>query len=507
MTIKIVSTDIPDDPPTLDPQRVTDMCSARILNNVLEGLVRIGPNKSLVPGMAKDWIISSDETCYVFNLCNSYWNDGSKVTAYDFEFSWKRNLDPNFNSQYAFLMYWLKNGEAYHKGQASIDDVGVKAKDEDTLIVTLEKPNPDFVYLTTFPVFLPVKKGLPDIYGDKFASSEKYTLFNGPFCIIEWKCGEELTIEKNSNYYDHDTINLDRIKWIVIKDADRLIKMYDEGVLDTIYRVPNEYIRTDFHQFSNIKTGPDCLTEFLIFNFDIPFFKNEKIRKALSLSLKRNDLLGDARIIGFKPAYGLIPPDIAGGVRLVNEECFREDIYEAKHFFNEGLKEVRIDKGQKIVLVGENTTQGIQYMEKITKWWNEVFGIEFEIVALPLGDRIKRIKRREFDIAMVHWRADYDDAMSYLELFKTNSSWNYSHWSDTQYDLLLDNCENRTDEHRNARLAQAERLLLSAMPLCPIYYQVRPTLLKPNLKDLVYSGIGCDQSFKWAKKELISKEG
>ncbi|KLA35446.1 peptide ABC transporter substrate-binding protein [Bacillus cereus] len=502
--LKVIRTDIPDDPPSLDPQKATDMCSFRILNNVMEGLVRLNPEGEIVPGMAESWNIYDDGHSYEFILRDALWSNGTKVTAFDFEYAWKRNLNPNFNSRYAYLMFLIKNAREYCEGTLQDESlIGIKAISEKILLVNLVNPNPKFLDLITFPIYFPVNHKVCENLKDEFAINELHTSFNGPFIIDEWKLHDKLILKRNVKYYEEKIVNLDEVHYYVIKNASELVNAYKNNELDTIYRVPNQYLNSEFSLSTEIKFGPDCLTEYLAFNTQNNILSNKKIRKALSYSINRNELLAEAKNFGFLPAYGIVHPKIKGLVRENNGECFKDNLDFAKELFKEGIKEIGIEIN-KFRLIGENTTQGIKYMNKIKKWWKEIFNIELEVIPLGLKERIEELRLKKFDIAMVHWRADYNDSMSYLELFKQKGKLNYSQWENMEFNNLLDKAQQEENLiQKESILSDAEKLLMQEMPIAPLYYQVRPTLTKETVSNIVFSATGTDQGFKWANNQVI----
>ena len=208
--LRRIATDIPDDPPSLDPQRATDMCSTRVLNNALEGLARTDPAGRLVPAAASGWSIGRGGAEYTFVLRRSCWSDGSPVTAHDFAHSWERVLRAEVESPYTALLRGIE----------------VEASGDDLLRVRLDRPNPWFLRLTSFSTFLPVKRGARE------------PLCNGPYRIAEWDRGRRLVMTANPGYHAREDVRVDEIHWIVVKDADHLIDLYRRGELDIVYRVP-----------------------------------------------------------------------------------------------------------------------------------------------------------------------------------------------------------------------------------------------------------------------------
>lgn len=155
------------EPDTLDPALSTGVPEATLEGILLEGLVRLDANMAPVPGMAESWDTSDDFTEFIFHIRkDAVWSDGKPVTAHDFEYSMKRVLDPELAAEYAYMLYYIKNGEKYNAdpdSEITADDVGIKALDDKTLKLTLEAPCPYFLQMLAHNSYLPVRKDMVDV--------------------------------------------------------------------------------------------------------------------------------------------------------------------------------------------------------------------------------------------------------------------------------------------------------------------------------------------------------
>ncbi|MBC7341257.1 MAG: hypothetical protein H5U02_02200 [Clostridia bacterium] len=355
-----------EEPPSLDAQKSTDVVSFDILNAVLEGLVRPDPNGEIKKGsgLALDWTVSPDGKVYTFTLRDAKWSDGKPITAEDFEYSWKRALDPRTGSQYAYQLYYLKGGQALNtielpdpnKDKAGYDqavkkieeamaNVGVKAKDAKTLEVTLEQPTPFFLWLTSFPTYLPQPKHLVEKYGDKYASEANLMAASGPFMVQSWKHKSEITLVKNPNYWDAATVKLTKIHMDMIKDINTPLNMFEKNELDFLYRVPGQFI--DQYKDKGLKTISEATCWYLEFNCQDPLFKNAKIRQAFALAVDRESFVKNVTKDGSWPATAYTPPVIHSGPNESFQKTYVKDVLpvkadpeKAKKLLEEGLKEL-----------------------------------------------------------------------------------------------------------------------------------------------------------------------
>lgn len=208
---KVLRTANSAEPETLDPRTAVGIPESVVLRQIFEGLCTQNQKGEPVPGVAERWEVSADGLTYKFFLRSGLkWSNGDPLTAKDFEFAWKSALSPELGSKYAEQLYYLKNGEAYNKGKAKADEVGVKALDEKTLEVKLEKPTPYFLFLTTFWTYYPVPEKVVAA-NPKWHTDPKTLVGNGPFKITAWTHTDKIELVKNDNYWNKGVVKLDKI--------------------------------------------------------------------------------------------------------------------------------------------------------------------------------------------------------------------------------------------------------------------------------------------------------
>ncbi len=519
------------EPPQLDPQLAADPLSFSIIRATMEGLTRPDRNGETKPGsgLAETWSVSADGTEYVFKLRDAWWSDGTPITAGDFEFAWKRAIDPRSASEYAYQMYYLRNAEAVNsiavpdkkKYQGREDEykkaldeagqridqglktVGVKAVDPKTLEVTLERPTAFWLGLTAFPTYIPAQQAAVQKFGDKFAADADKQTFSGPFKIARWTHTTEMILVKNDDYWDAKSVKLSRIHLQMVKDNQTALNLYDTGGLDATAVGP-KFIGA--YRDKGLRQLPEAATFYLVFNTKRPLFANAKIRRALSLAIDRQRFVEKVFGDGALPATGLTPPTIHG----VNGEPFHNrvgdvlpvsaDAVKARDLLDQGLKELNLNEFPKdIELLGDDSDRAKRIDQAIQEFWRLNLGVGIKIKRVDFKTSLSLRYRRDFDIAIAGWNADFDDPQTFLEMWVTGGTYNDPQWSNKQYDDYVKVAKTSVNpEERMKALADAEQLLLDESPIAPIYFRSRNYLEKPYVKGVARFVVGPDSDWKWA---------
>ncbi|CEO29695.1 ABC transporter substrate-binding protein [Paraclostridium sordellii] len=254
------------DIPSLDMSKATDSLSFSVANNVMEGLVRVNNDGEVVEGIAKEWKSSEDKKTWTFYLRkDAVWSNGDPVTAKDFEFGFKRTLNPKTASQYGFIMYDIVGAENYNIGKTTdSNSIGIKAIDNYTLEVKLNRPVNYFDRLMSFPVFFPQNEKFVKEQGDKFGTTEKTTLYNGPFTLTKWKLDDVYIMTKNQGYWDKNTIRLESVNTKIVKEGTADVNLYENGDVDFI-GISNEFI-DKYKESIEFSTSKNATTFFMLIN-------------------------------------------------------------------------------------------------------------------------------------------------------------------------------------------------------------------------------------------------
>ncbi|MGB9679113.1 MAG: peptide ABC transporter substrate-binding protein [Thermoanaerobacteraceae bacterium] len=500
---QVINLNLGDEPPTLDPQKTTDEVSITILNDVLEGLVRYNMDGKLEKGsgLAKDWEISPDGLTYTFHLRDAKWSDGNPITAQDFEFAWKRALNPATAAQYAYQLYYIKGAEEYNTGKGSADNVGVKALDDKTLQVTLKAPAPQFLGLTSFATYLPLEKSVYEKYGDKVGSDPNTLVYSGPYMIKSWEHEQSITLEKNPNYWDKDNVKLETINFTMLKDNNTIVQNYDSGALDSIF-VPGDYI-------DKYKDTPEygvkalATVWYLQFNNKDNIFKNANIRKAFTLAINRDLFVKEVAKNGSLPAEALVPPGIPGYDgdfrKEAGEAYFKDnDVAQAKEDLQKGLQELGLSKLPKITFLGGDSDTAKKYQMALQQMWNKALGVTVDIQSVAFKVRLDMMDKGNYQIVLAGWGADYNDPMTFLDLWEKGNGNNTAFYDNPNYDKLINEAKVNGDlKARNEEMIQAEKLLMEDMPIGPLWFQARPYVTKQYVKNLYIPTFGPDWELKW----------
>lgn len=254
---KVLNLDITSDIPTMDPSKATDVSSFTVMNNTMEGLTRIDKDGKVEPGVAETWDVSEDGLTWTFKLRkDSVWSNGTPVTAKDFEYSWKRTLDPATTSEYGYIMADIVG--ASDVATNGLDGVGVKAVDDYTLEVKLTRPVTYFPELVSFGVFFPQNQEFVESQGDKYGLSLDAQLYNGPFTLTTWKTEDQYTMTKNDKYWNKDRIKLQTINTKVVKEVSSSVNLYEGGQIDRCL-LDSEYVdkykdSKELHRYTQAST-------------------------------------------------------------------------------------------------------------------------------------------------------------------------------------------------------------------------------------------------------------
>ncbi|NLV89752.1 MAG: peptide ABC transporter substrate-binding protein, partial [Tissierellia bacterium] len=423
---KILRSNNSSEPGSLDPALAQGTHESWILENVFEGLMTFDENGELVPGMAESYEISEDGLTYTFKIRDGVtWSNGDPVTAEDFEYTWKRALDPELAADYAHILYYIKGAQAYNSGEGSRDDVAVKALDEKTLEVTLEAPTAYFLELTAFYTYFPVNKNVVESNPD-WAKDPETHVSNGPFKLVRWDHNAKIVLEKNESYYNADKIKLDGIELDIIEDQNTAWQKYEGGEYHILVDVPTSVVaQLKAQNDPQLNIGNQIGTYYYNVNPDVKPFNNAKVRQALSMAIDRETITENITQGGQIPAEGVVPY----GLKDENGNEFRDgvgslveyDPDKAKQLFEEGLAEEgmtleEFNSGQFVILY--NTSESHKKIaQAIQEMWRTTLGIEIGLENVEFQVKLDREKAGDYQISRGGWIGDYMDPMTILDLW------------------------------------------------------------------------------------------
>ena len=495
------------EPPDLDPQTTTDQVSFWIINAVYEGLVRTQPDGTTPKGsgLAEDWTISDDELTYTFKLRDAKWSDGTPITAYDFEYAWFRAIEPETAAEYAYQFYHIKNAEKYNTGEITDrSQVGIKAIDDKTLEVVLERPTPFFISLTSFITYIPAQKAAVEKFGEEFASAPDKMVYSGPFMIETWEHEQKLNLVKNPTYWDADTVKLERIEGDMITDNNTRINLYETGGLD-LTGVPSEFL-SKYKDSPEFGTAADATTWYLQFNMEDKYFSNENIRKAFVYASDRQSYVDNVLADGSIVAGGLTPPLLAGkdGKDFAENRgdlTYPYDPVKAKELFEKGLEEVGATKEQfekEVTIVAGEGTWWSRTTQAFQQMWKDALGVEIPIETMTFAMRLERYNKKDYQISIAGWGGDYNDPMTFMDLFVTNGGNNDAFYSNPDYDAYIRKAMEGSGDERIDAMIEAEKLLARDVPIYPLFHPARVYVQREYVKGVARFAVGCDTEYKWA---------
>ncbi|MDF2721668.1 MAG: peptide-binding protein [Paenibacillus sp.] len=482
------------EPPSLDPGLAQDNNSSAVLRPIYDALTRMDEHGEAKPAAAEKWDVSSDGLKYTFYLRkDGKWTNGDPVVAGDFEYAWKRVLDPALTppAPYAYQLYYLKNGEEYNtKAITDASQVGVKAKDDYTLEVELKAPTPYFLSLVSFYTYFPLNQKAVKA-NPQFAAEASTMVTNGPFTLKEWKHNDSLLLTKNPTYHSAKDIKLNQVSMKILNDAGTMLNMYNTNQIDWAGRPTNEFPVDQLPMLKkdkniNLQIKGIATTYYYEFNTKAEPFNNVKIRKAFAMAIDRKSIVEKITLGEQSPAYGIVPPGIRGESKTFREEVkddyFKDDVTEAKKLLAEGMQEKGITKLPAITLIYNKSEAHKKIAEAVVDMWRSNLGVDVKIEVQEFGVYIKNRQSGNFQVARAGWGADYNDPMTFIDLVQTGGGNNFAQYSNPEYDRLIKETYSTSDQAKRVKtMAQAEKMMINDMPITPIYY---------------YTGI-------WAQKDYV----
>jgi oligopeptide transport system substrate-binding protein len=498
----VLRINIEDEPQSLDPRKARSLSSGTILRMLFEGLTRVNKEEQPELALAQSVTISEDMKTYTFTLRKSMWNNGQPVTADDFAYAWKKVLDPHFPSDYAYQLYVIKNAKAAKDGTCSLDEIGVRVLDLLTLQVELENPVSYFLELMAFPVFFPVNR-LVDQSNPNWAQNALSYVCNGPFTMDKWNHNYLLQVKKNDLYWDAAAVKMSKIQMVMVPE-DTGLKMFEKNELDWAGSPLSVLPIDTIHQLKKegaLKSKSLLGTSFFRTNTKRAPFHHPAIRKAFAIAIDRQAIVEHVLQGKQIPATGIVPISM----RLQEDPFFEDgDSAKARELFEQAMQEEGWTRETfpSVTLTYPSTERGRIISQAIQQQWHEAFGINVKLEAIESKVYFARVSKQDFQLAFGSWAADFNDPISFLEVFKyKTASTNNTLWEDPEYSQLLDQSNLITNpQERREILRKCQKLIMDAMPIIPIFHYTMLYVQNDNVKDVVLSGLGT-MDFKWARIE------
>ncbi|MFN0057316.1 MAG: peptide ABC transporter substrate-binding protein [Planctomycetota bacterium] len=480
---------------SLDPATITGIPEGRVLRAIFEGLVVMHPRTlEPVPGVAESWQVSDDRKTYTFRIrANARWSNGDPVTAQDFIYSWERLLNPATAAEYAYQLWYVRGARAYtHSAPDALppfDSVGLRALDDSTLEIELEQPTPFFLDLLSFYALFPIHPASHANARERFGDGWEYQwlkpehlVTNGPFRIVERRVNDRIRLLRNDRYWDVDNVALRSIDVLAVDSYSTGLNLYLTGQADWIDRVPMMHAAR-LMQREDFKPRTYLGSYFFRLNVTRGPLRDPRVRRALSLTVPRQEICDKITQCGQTPIYGLVPPGISAyqsaATPPASEESARleaQSLLAAAGFGPGGTPFPTIE-------IHYNHSEAHRDIaEVIGTAWRRHLGVRVKFLNQEWKVYLDTQSSLDYDISRSAWIGDYVDPNSFLDLFVTGGENNKTGWGDPEYDALLRRAAlELAPTRRMELLQQAERLLLEAMPIIPVFTYASQNLVSPRL--------------------------
>jgi len=499
-----ITVTVRQEPPQLDAGRSTDAASFGVLSHVMEGLTAYDPSNQLIPGVAERWEMRADGATFYLRQ-DAKWSDGKPVTAHDFVFAWRRVLDPATASQYSFIMYSIKNGEAINSGELPVETLGVRATGDYVLDVEFEQPTPYFDKLTAFITFFPIREDFFESTNGRYGADADMLISNGPYVLSEWVHGSSMLWDKNPYYWSEEKGLLDQIKVAYItSDVNAKLNLFKDGqIADTDLvspMLPQAMLRK--WQIDRVMDGGIFFMEFN--HRENRVSRNLNFRKAIKLAQDPSELV--FKVLK-EPAYvkaeSLFPAWIQGV-----DDSFRKEYPPTPHQYNvakarEHLELARVELGldefPPIVLLVGDTPVSLLTAEYYQQLFAKNLGLEFRIDAQIFKQRLAKMTSGDFDMVMSGWGPDYFDALTFGDLF---SSWNLNNrgrYNNPELDAFVR--VGQTELNPKIRMdafGEIQRIVDDEVVIIPMYERGWSFVVDSRLKGLIRRQVGPEVDYNYA---------
>lgn len=500
-----------DSIPTMDPHMGTDVISFEFIGASNEGLYRLGDDLEIEPGMAMDHEVSEDGLTWTFNLReDAKWANGDPVTANDFVYAWRRAVNPDTGSEYGpYLMDGvIKNATAVSNGEKPVDELGVEADGDHTLVVTLEKPTPYFESLTTRSTFMPLNEEFVEEQGDDFATSDDNLLSNGPFLMTNWEStSDSWTLEKNPDYWDEEAVSLEKINFNVIKDPQTGVDLYESGEVDRT-DLTSDFVDQYSVQDDFVVTPETSLYYLKLNQTESEALANVNIRKALSKAIDKQALVDELLNDGSLESNGFVPQDFAKqpeteeDFRDINGDLLTFDTEEAQELWEKGLEEIDEKELELEILSGDTETSKTLGEYLANQMETNLPGLSVSLKQVPFEQRIDLDNNMDYQIQIAGWGPSYLDLYTWMDLWLTDGQNNKMGYSNEEYDELVKSTVDELaldPEKRFDAFLEAEKILAEDVPVVPLYQNGRSQLIDPKIDGIISRPFGPKYEYKWAE--------
>jgi oligopeptide transport system substrate-binding protein len=495
------------EPPQLDSTRSTDQVSFFILGHVMEGLLRYDPQNRLVPGVAERWDIRADGATFWLRD-DARWSDGRPVVADDFVFAWQQVVDPANASEYAFIMYYLKNAEAINSGGLPVDLLGVRAVSDRELEVEFERPVAFFDKLVAFGLYYPVSREFYASRNGRYGADAVDLLYNGPFEMTRWVHGAHVRLEKNDQYWNRDAIQLNVIDMpYVTTDSNAVVNLFKDGAIVTA-TLDAEQLDEAMKLRWNLGRYDDGSVFYIDFNFRPErMTSNWDLRRALQLVNDPGELVNKVIALpGYQPAVSLFPAWLTGVEQPFRAEypppVVTPNLALAREHLERARQALGVDRIPPLVLLTGDSPLANKQAEYYQNLFQRTLGLEIRIDKQIFKQRLDKMTAGDFDMVAAGWGPDFADPLTYGDLYASWNGNNRGRYSNSELDAQVRIAQGSLDpKTRMDAFSEIQRIIIEDVVHLPNYERGNVYVQVRELKGVIHRAVGTDPDYTHAYLE------
>ncbi|NIY47070.1 ABC transporter substrate-binding protein [Cedecea colo] len=493
------------EPASLDPHKVESDVEFNLISDFFDGLVAVRRDGSIEPRLAEKWE-EKGSTVWTFHLRPGIkWSNGQPITAEDVVWSWQRLVDPKTASPYASYLgnMHLQNAAEIAQGTKTADTLGIKALDDSTLQITLTQPTAAFLAMLAHPSLVPVDKTLLEKFGEKWTQPGNF-VGSGAYKPVQWVVNEKIVAERNAQYWDNKHTVINKVTYLPIGSETADINRYKAGEIDIVYSLPQTLFASLKKSMPDqVHVTPKLATYYFEFNTTKAPFNDARVRRALNMALDKDIIADKVLGQGQIPAWVISQKKI-GGVELKSPDyaswSHEKRVEEAKHLLEAAGYNAAHPLSFNLLY---NTSENHKRIAiAVSSMWSKNLGVVARLQNQEWKTMLDTMHSGNFDMVRYAWIADYDDASTFLNNFRTGDSENTSQYTNARFDEALKNAAKADNvEARGKFYQQAENQLAQDVPAIPVYHYVLAQLVKPFVGGYAPGNLG----FYYTKDMYIKK--
>lgn len=491
---------------SLDPTVAYQVTSCLTVANTVEGLYTVDANEKAQLGLASKVETSNNGLTKTFTIRDdAKWSNGDPVTANDFVFSWRRFASPKVGSPYNFeiIASGIKNAGAVVAGKKPLTALGVKAKNDKTLVVQLEHPVTFLSKILSFSSFAPINQKYFEKMGKKYAQDSAHMIVTGPYQIKDWKLGDNtVQLVKNPKYWDAKNVKVKEVKIDVITDPEKAAIAFENGSADYVHL--SGQLVSKYRKDQNYQEEVSNFIHYLMFNLKKPGFDNPEVRKAISYSVDCKEITTHILKDGSVPIHSMVmkglAKDPASGKDFADESTTNLSQYspaKAKKLWNKAKAKTKM---RSFTLLYDDSDPVYSNLAAYVKAQVEknLPGMKVNLQQVAKKTRLDKMAKSTFDVAITRWAPDYADPTAVLGMYTTNNASNYGKWSNSKFDKLVEQAGNTSNRAKRFQtLLKANDILIDSAACPPLYQSGAPVLKRANIKDMPMHIAGVPYFFKY----------